>query len=87
MKFKLIYIYLLFVPLLFSTNNLKLVLHSGEILIGQSNSSITEDVYLINSDILGEISISKDKVKSFDVLTKETVKAFLVDSRKSNFKI
>ena len=69
MKFKLIYIYLLFVPLLFSTNNLKLVLHSGEILIGQSNSSITEDVYVINSDILGEISISKDKVKSFDVLT------------------
>ncbi len=69
MKFKLIYIYLLFVPLLFSTNNLKLVLHSGEILIGQSNSSITEDVYLINSDILGEISISKYKVKSFDVLT------------------
>lgn len=68
MKLKIIYIYLSFLSLLFSTNNLKLVLTSGEILIGQSNSNITEEVYIINSDILGEISILKSNVKLFEVL-------------------
>ena len=68
MKFKLTFAYLLFVSLLFSSNNLKLVLNSGEILIGKSDSVITEDHYRINSDILGEITIPKETVKSFAVL-------------------
>ena len=53
---------------MFSANCLKLVLNSGEIVIGESESLITEDYYLINSDILGEISILKDKVQSYTVL-------------------
>ena len=70
MKFKLIFSYLLFTSFLFSSNSLKLVLNSGEILIGESESLITEDYYLIKSDILGEFSIPKDKVQSFTILKK-----------------
>ena len=68
MKFKLFLSYLFFASLLFSANSLKLVLNSGEILIGESESLITEDYYLIKSDILGEMSIPKDKVQSFTIL-------------------
>ena len=70
MKFKLILSYLFFTSFLFSANSLKLVLNSGEILIGESKSLITEDYYLIKSDILGEMSIPKDKVQSFTILKK-----------------
>ena len=70
MKLKLIFSYLLFTSFLFSSNSLKLVLNSGEILIGESESLITEDYYLIQSDILGEMSIPKDKVQSFTILKK-----------------
>lgn len=75
MKFKLTLTYLLFVSLLFSTTNLKLVLNSGEILIGESESLISDSNYRIKSDLLGEVSISKDKVKSFTILTTAKVKA------------
>ena len=75
MKFRLILSYFLFASLLFSSNSLKLVLDSGEILIGKSESLITEDFYLIKSDILGEISIPKDKVQSFTVLKEIETKA------------
>ena len=70
MKFKLILSYLFFTSFLFSANSLKLVLNSGEILIGESKSLITEDYYLIKSDILGEMSIPKNKVQSFTILKK-----------------
>jgi hypothetical protein len=75
MKFKLILTYLLFLPLLFSANNLKLVLDSGEILIGESDSLVSDSDYRIKSDILGEISIPKDKVKSSTVLASANPKA------------
>ena len=68
MKFRLILPYLLFISLLFSADSVKFVLDSGEILIGQSESAITDDYYRIHSDILGEISLPKDKVESFTVL-------------------
>ena len=68
MKFRFILSYFLFASLLFSSNSLKLVLNSGEILIGKSESLIKDAIYLINSDILGEISIPKNKVRSFTVL-------------------
>ena len=85
MKFKLILSYLFFTSFLFSANSVKLVLNSGEILIGETESLISEDYYLIKSDILGEMSIPKDKVQSFNILKKieteapeqlELVKAF-----------
>lgn len=70
MKLKLILLYLFFTYSLFSENTLKLVLKSGEILIGRSIPSLTEDYYLFKSDMLGEVRISKDKVQSFSVLEK-----------------
>ena len=68
MKFRLILFYIFVSSFLFSANSLKLVLNSGEIIIGESKSLVTEDYYFIKSDILGEMSIPKDEVQSFTIL-------------------
>lgn len=75
MKFKLILVYLLIAPFLFSTDTLRLVLNSGEILIGESKSHTSDDHFLIRSDMLGEISLPKEKVKSYTVFKNEAIEA------------
>ena len=54
----------------------------------------TKVIYFNNVSVHGRAALNKGDIvkiekfgKSFDQLTRETVKAFLVDSRKSKFKI